>query len=100
MLEEKPYLNPKLALADLAEMMDVSINHLSQTINQCENVNFHDFINKHRIDEFITRSKTNTNFSILANALDSGFNSKSSFNTVFKKFMKTTPSGYLASLKN
>jgi len=100
MVSEKPYLEPKLTLADLAEMMDVSVNHLSQTINQFEKANFHDFVNRYRIDEFIARAKMNTNFSILANALDSGFNSKSSFNTVFKKFMKTTPSHYLSSLKN
>lgn len=100
MLTEKPYLNPKLALPELAAIMDVSTNHLSQTINQFENVNFHDFINKYRVSEFISRSRSHANFSILANALDSGFNSKSAFNTVFKKLMKTTPSDYLASIKN
>ncbi|MFA9372339.1 MAG: helix-turn-helix domain-containing protein [Labilibaculum antarcticum] len=99
MVEEKPYLNPILTLLDLAQMMDVSTNYLSQTINQYEKVNFHDFVNQYRVDEFINRAKSNNNFSILANALDSGFNSKSSFNIVFKKFKETTPSKYLASLK-
>lgn len=98
MEKEKPYLNPKLTLLNLAEMLDVSSNHLSQTINQFEKVNFHDFVNKYRVEEFIERTKSNNNFSILANALDSGFNSKSSFNIVFKKFKDITPSKFMASL--
>jgi AraC-like DNA-binding protein len=99
MEKEKPYLNPKLTLTNLADLIDVSANHLSQTINQYEKVNFHDFVNKYRVEEFIRRAKSNNNFSILANALDSGFNSKSSFNIVFKKFKDITPSNYMASLK-
>ncbi len=99
MKEEKPYLNPKLTLINLAEMLNVSTNHLSQTINQFEKVNFHDFINRFRVDEFIERSSSNTSFSILAHALDSGFNSKSSFNIVFKKFKDITPSKFMESVK-
>ena len=99
MAEEKPYLNPTLTLLDLSQKMDISTNYVSQTINQYEKVNFHYFVNEYRVDEFIRRAKSNNNFSILANALDSGFNSKSSFNTVFKKFKDTTPSKYMASLK-
>lgn len=99
MAEEKPYLNPTLTLLDLSQKMDISTNYVSQTINQYEKVNFHYFVNEYRVDEFIRRAKSNNNFSFLANALDSGFNSKSSFNTVFKKFKDTTPSKYMASLK-
>lgn len=98
MEKEKPYLNPRLTLINLAELLDVTTNHLSQTINQYEKVNFHDFVNKFRVDEFIGRAGEKSNFSILANALDSGFNSKSSFNTVFKKFKGITPSKYMDSL--
>jgi AraC-like DNA-binding protein len=97
--QEKPFLNPKLTLINLADLIDVTANHLSQTINQYEKVNFHDFVNKYRVEEFIKRAKSNNNFSILANALDSGFNSKSSFNIVFKKFKEITPSKYMDSLK-
>lgn len=97
--DEKPYLNPRLTLAELAQMLDISSNHLSQVINQYEKVNFHDFVNQYRVDEFIRRARSNSDFSILANALDSGFNSKSSFNIVFKKFKGLTPSQYMASLK-
>lgn len=99
MAEEKPYFNPTLTLLDLSQKMDISTNYVSQTINQYEKVNFHYFVNEYRVDEFIRRAKSNNNFSFLANALDSGFNSKSSFNTVFKKIKDTTPSKYMASLK-
>lgn len=96
MKSEKPYLNSKLTLNDLAQKLSLSSNHLSQIINQYEDVNFRDFVNKYRVDEFIERAQSGHNFSFLAIALDSGFNSKSSFNTVFKKFKEKTPSQYMA----
>lgn len=99
MISEKPYLNPSLTLNDLAGMVNVSANHLSQIINQYEQMNFHDFVNKYRVQEFIERARKNSHFSILANALESGFNSKSSFNAVFKKHFEISPSKYLAGEK-
>ena len=98
MNNEKPYLNPKLTLSELALSLSVSPNHLSQIINQYEQVNFHDFVNKYRVEEFIQRAKDNKSFTLLAHALDAGFNSKSSFNTVFKRFKSVTPSKYIARL--
>ncbi|MGQ7868528.1 helix-turn-helix domain-containing protein [Sunxiuqinia sp. sy24] len=95
---EKPYLNPKLTLNELSLRLEMSANNMSQLINQYEHVNFYDFVNKYRVEEFITRAQSNTDFSLLAHALDSGFNSKSSFNTVFKKLKLETPSQYLANL--
>jgi AraC-like DNA-binding protein len=95
---EKSYTNPKLTLSDLATSLNVSANHLSQIINQNEKMNFHDFVNKYRVEEFIQNASTNRNFSILAHALDAGFNSKSSFNNVFKKHKGITPSKYMNSL--
>lgn len=98
MLEQKLFTNPKLTLNELAECLDVSSNHLSQVINQYEKMNFHDFVNKYRIEEFIKNASTNKEFSLLAHALDAGFNSKSSFNSVFKKHHGLTPSKYIAQL--
>jgi AraC-like DNA-binding protein len=98
MKKEKPYLNPKLTLTELAESLTVSSNHLSQIINQYEQVNFHDFVNKYRVEEFIQNVQNNKSYSLLAHALDSGFNSKSTFNGVFKKFKSVTPSQYIAGL--
>lgn len=98
MLNEKPFTNPKLTLSELADSLDVSANHLSQVINQFEKINFHDFVNGYRVEEFIQNASSNRNFSILAHALDAGFNSKSSFNSVFKKHKGMTPSKYMDTL--
>ena len=98
MKDEKPYLKPKLTLYGLATLLDISPNHLSQIINQFENQNFNDFVNKYRINEFIERASSNNQFSLLAHALDSGFNSKSTFNNVFKKQKGCTPSQFIANL--
>lgn len=98
MKKEKPFLDPNLTLAELAQSLSLSSNHLSQIINQYEQVNFHNFVNKYRVEEFILKAQNNKSFSLLGHAFDSGFNSKSTFNTVFKKFKSTTPSKYLADL--
>lgn len=95
MAKEKPFLNSKLTLTNLSNQLGISTNQLSQIINQQAQVNFHDFVNKYRVEEFLINANKNKNFSLLALALDSGFNSKSSFNTVFKKQKGSTPSQYL-----
>ena len=99
MAVQKPYLDPKLTLSGLAQNLDISSNQLSQIINQKEAVNFHDFVNRFRVNEFIERASKNENFSLLAHALDSGFNSKSAFNSIFKKHKGMTPSQFLKSGK-
>ena len=97
MQREKPYLEPKLTLAGLAKQLGISTNQLSQIINQKEQKNFHDFVNFYRVEEFIGLAEKNPQFSLLALALDAGFNSKSSFNNIFKKQKGLTPSQFLAS---
>jgi AraC-like DNA-binding protein len=96
MENEKPFLNPKLSLSELAKQLDISINQLSQIINQQARVNFHDFVNRYRVEEFLLNAEKNKNFSLLALALDAGFNSKSTFNSIFKKQKGLSPSQYLA----
>lgn len=102
MNQNKPYLEPKLNLSDLAGELNISVNHLSQVINQHEEKNFFDFVNSYRVEEFKQRvlDPANNNYSILAIALDSGFNSKSSFNQVFKKFVGLTPSQFMEEKNN
>ncbi len=98
MTDKKPYLEPKLSLATLANELDISVNYLSQIINQYQNKNFYDFVNEYRVEEFKNRIllPKNRNLNILAVALDAGFNSKSSFNMVFKKHVGKTPSEFMA----
>jgi len=100
MSEQKPFLEPKLSLSSLARMLDISPNYLSQIINQHQQQNFNDFINKYRVGEFIERASKNTDYTILSHAFDVGFNSKSTFNTVFKKHKGITPSQYLSKHKS
>jgi len=99
MQQEKPYLEPKLSLTELAQRMGISPNHLSQVINQEAEMNFHDFVNKYRVEEFLHMAPEKSHFSLLALALESGFNSKSSFNYIFKKQKGLSPSQYLSKNK-
>lgn len=100
MEEGQPYLNGKLALKEVAEQLDISTNHLSQVINEKLSKNFFDFVNAYRVE--LVKEKmsnpANSKFTLLALAYDSGFNSKSSFNSIFKKLSGMTPSEYMLSL--
>ncbi|REK05654.1 MAG: AraC family transcriptional regulator [Bacteroidetes bacterium] len=96
MLIQKPYLDPDLNLVKLAELFGTSAHKLSYIINTGFNLNFFNFINKHRVEEaklLLLSPKTNE-YSILGVAFESGFNSKSAFNTTFKKFTNQTPSDF------
>jgi AraC-like DNA-binding protein len=100
MEEHEPYLQGKLTLAELAKTLDLPPNHLSQVINSQFNQNFYEFINTYRVNKFKKRLEMpeNRKLTLLANALESGFQSKSSFNEVFKKLTGQTPSQYYRSL--
>lgn len=102
MEDEKPYLRNELSINDLAEKLDVHPNYLSQIINQEEKMNFYDFINYRRIEEFKRRIvlPQNRHMTLLSVAFDCGFNSKSSFNRFFKKSVGYTPSQYFSSTKS
>ncbi|WP_297098946.1 AraC family transcriptional regulator [uncultured Draconibacterium sp.] len=93
---EKPYLNPGLTLTQLASDLNISPHHLSQIINEHFNMNFFEYTNQFRVEE--VKSRINNpkfeSFSLLGIALDSGFNSKSAFNRIFKKYTNQTPSQY------
>jgi AraC-like DNA-binding protein len=93
---EKPYLNPQVSLADLSEKLSLSTKHLSQVINQSFNKSFFDFINSYRIQEAqqIFKESNDDKLTILEVMYQAGFNSKSSFNTAFKKETGQTPSEF------
>lgn len=96
MASEKLYLNSKLTLSDLAESVNVSTNQLSQLLNEHIGKNFYDYVNTYRIEYFLElmNKPEYKNFTILAVAYESGFNSKTTFNLFFKKSIGTTPSDY------
>lgn len=99
---EKLYLENKISLKDVSERLEIHPNHLSQVINEELKVNFYDFINGYRVEEFKKRlaEDTSKRFTLLAHAYDSGYSSKSSFNEVFKKFTGFTPSQYQKQLND
>lgn len=101
MKEKKPYLNGELSARELADLVGISTNHLSEVLNQVQQQNFFDFVNSFRVDEVKSRIKDPgyTHLTLLGIALESGFNSKTSFNTVFKKFTGQTPSQYIKIFK-
>lgn len=94
MEETKPYLNPELRLADLAEDLKLKPYKVSEILNRGFGESFYNFINRYRIREAKTRLKNPKmeHLSILAIANDSGFNTKSVFNEVFRKYTGQTPS--------
>ena len=94
--EEKPFINPNLTLNELAGMLNVHPNSLSQVINSKENKNFYELINEKRIEEFLTRisQPESRQYTLLSIAFECGFNSKTSFNRNFKKYTGVTPSEY------
>ncbi|MDD3722399.1 MAG: AraC family transcriptional regulator [Lutibacter sp.] len=96
MIAAKPFLNPNLTLLELASELGISTHYLSQIINEKFNLNFFDYINQYRVEEVKTKINDPRfeNYSLLGIAFDSGFNSKSAFNRIFKKFTKQTPSQY------
>jgi adenylate cyclase len=95
--EEKPYLKPNLSLRSLANQLEIHPNQLSWLLNDRFGKNFNEFINHYRIDAFkkLAKDPSNSNLTIMAMAYDCGFNSKTVFNTYFKKEVGTTPKQFL-----
>ena len=91
--EEKLWADPDLDLRTLAEKTGHTYHVLSQAINQTTGLNYHGFINRYRIAE-ACRLLQDTDMNVLDIAFAAGFNSKPTFNTVFKKEKDCTPTQY------
>ncbi|MDO6528224.1 helix-turn-helix domain-containing protein [Motilimonas sp. 1_MG-2023] len=90
---EKPFLDNELSLSSLADSLDLPPHYLSQVINQITNKNFFEFINGYRV-QFSKELLLNSNDTVLKIAMDSGFNSKTTFYKAFKKDALMSPSEY------
>jgi TolB-like protein/AraC-like DNA-binding protein len=101
MTDKQPYLDPELSLRSLAQLLDLPPNHLSQLLNEGFDKNFSAFVNAYRLEAFKQKAAdpANQQFTILALAYDSGFNSKTVFNTFFKKEVGMTPTAYWKEVK-
>lgn len=100
MEKEKVYLNPELNLSDMAQQANMSRGQLSEVINSGFNQNFNDFVNMYRVKTFKSMIKENRHqqLSLLGIAQECGFNSKATFNRVFRKLTDASPSEYLKSV--
>lgn len=95
MTKHKTYLQSGITLQALATKLNVDAQDLSWVLNRYLGTHFFDYINKLRIDESVRRlTDVNNDKTILDIAYNVGFNSKSSFNTAFKKHTGKTPSSF------
>lgn len=94
MQEQKPFKNSKLKLKDVADYLEIPSHKLSQLLNENLGKSFSEFINEQRIEEAKHIIQSNSKFTFDGIGLESGFSSKSSFYTVFKRIVGMTPSKY------
>ncbi len=96
MVEEKPFLNPSLTIQDVSAAIEIPVRDLSLLINHKLEQHFYDFVNTYRIENAmdILKDGTKSKVTILEILYEVGFNSKSSFNTAFKKHTGNTPTSY------
>ena len=96
MEEQKPFLNHLLTLDNLAKQLHLPARNLSQVINRHFKCNFFEFINGYRIAESkrLLLAQKNRKTTMLEIMDSSGFNSKATFNTFFKKIVGKTPTQY------
>ena len=95
--QEQPYLNPQLSLRGLAQQLQMHPNTLSWLLNEHLGQNFNHYINSHRVNHFkaLALDPANAHISLIGLAFESGFNSKTVFNTYFKKLEGQTPKVFL-----
>jgi AraC-like DNA-binding protein len=96
MNDKKPYLNEDITLKDLADELSIPSHHLSIVINDRLQQNFYTFINSYRIRNVMEKlaDPKNKDINVLNLAFDSGFNSKSTFNSAFRNITCMTPTEY------
>ncbi len=96
MVTEKPYLEAGLKVSDLAKRLDVSVSHVSETINGHAGLSFYDFINKQRIEAAIRilEDPNKAHLSATEVGFEAGFNSVSTFYSHFKNYQGCTPKQY------
>lgn len=93
---KKPYLNPEFNLQMMADDLDISREKLSYFINNAQQKNFYKFINEFRVEDVKEKllDPALSHYTVLGIGLECGFNSKTSFNRIFKEETGLTPSEY------
>ena len=95
--DKKIYTKQKLTVNEVASHLELPKRYVSGIINSYHNVNFTQYVNSFRVAEVLKRIKDpkESNKTLLGIALESGFNSKSSFNQIFKDTTGKNPSDFL-----
>lgn len=90
------YLKPDFTLKSLSEGVNMSMHDVSATINNGYRMNFNEWINRYRVEEVKKRllDPSKKHYSLVALAFESGFNSKASFNRIFKRVEGVSPSEF------
>jgi AraC-like DNA-binding protein len=94
MAEQKPFLKSDFSLPDLAQNVGTTVHALSQAINEGLGKNFFEMVAEYRVNEAKKLLRDRPNIKVEEIAEQVGYNSKSSFNTMFKKFTGVTPSQF------
>jgi len=94
----KPFLKSDFCLPDLADQLKTTVHTLSQVINDGLNQTFFEMTAEYRIEEAKRLLKEKSNIKVEEIAEEVGYNSKSSFNTAFKKLTGKTPSEWRSTL--
>ncbi len=95
MEQQQPFLDPEINLVRLSEKLNITPHQLSYVINSGFGENFFQFINRYRVQKAKTLLlEGDQKMTMLAVAFDSGFNSKTTFNTTFKKLTTQTPTEF------
>ena len=96
MIAKEPFLESSLTIQDLALKLNLNSRDLSVLINQSLNKHFFDFINEYRIEKAkkLLKDTSKKELTVLEILYEVGFNSKSSFNTAFKKHTGITPTQF------
>jgi len=94
MKTDKLYKNPELSLNSLADELELKTYLISKSLSVILNKRFNDFVNEYRVMEFqrLLKDADNSKYTLLSLAMESGFNSKSSFNRSIKKHLGLSPS--------
>ena len=101
MEQEKLYRETELTLQQLAGKLQLPTYQVSQAINEGMKKNFYDLVNGYRVEEAkrLLLDPKNKNYTILSVGFEAGFNSKTTFNTVFKKFTGQAPTEFRDKMK-
>ncbi len=94
---DKLYLLPDLNVRILEDRLGLSAKQISEALNQGLNKNFYEFINGYRVEEFKKKARENPHLTLVGIAIECGFNSKTTFQRVFKEITGMRPSEFIDS---